>query len=89
LKLQVALDSNVLIYAEGLTHDPRSRQAQSIIAAVPFGQLILPVQAIAETLRWLIVRPLQPKAVAARSVQAWLTVCTLQATDLNVMISAC
>ena len=54
--MKVALDSNIIIYAEGLADDPRNSQAQRIIAAILPSNLVVPLQAISETLFWLIKR---------------------------------
>ena len=86
--MKIALDSNVMIYAEGLADDPRNTIAQKIIAAAGPGQLVIPVQAVSETLFWLIKRARQPYAVACQSSRIWLSSYTLQNVDAEVMVGA-
>ncbi len=85
---RIALDSNVVIYAQGLVDDARNERAQAIVTASPPHDLVIPLQVIAETFRWLVKRAKQPREVAARSMQRWLSSFELQPTDEDVMKSA-
>ncbi len=80
----IALDSNIIIYAEGLTDDPRNAQACQLIEAIPALNLIIPLQATGETLRWLIGRAKLPKAVAVKRISKWTVRYESQATTLEV-----
>jgi predicted nucleic acid-binding protein len=80
----IALDSNIIIYAEGLIDDPRNEQARELIEAIPTLNLIVPVQAIGETLRWLIGRAKLPKATAIQRISKWTAHYETQATTLAV-----
>ena len=86
--MRAALDSNVIIYAEGLAEDPRNKVAQDLLLAIPGGALVVPLQAAAETLRWLIKKAKLPRAKAARSVGRWIARYAVQPTDHAVMTSA-
>ena len=86
--MKVALDSNIIIYAEGLADDPRNSQAQRIIAAILPSNLVVPLQAISETLFWLIKRAKQPREVACHSVGYWLKTYALQNVDAEVLQGA-
>jgi predicted nucleic acid-binding protein len=86
--MRVALDSNVMIYAEGLTDDPRNAVAQNVLDGLPAGSLVIPLQAAAETLRWLIKRAKLPRKQAVRNVDRWVARYATQATDHIVLTSA-
>ena len=54
--MRVALDSNVMIYAEGAGDEVQRRRALSLIAAIRASDLRMPLQAVGETLRWLVTK---------------------------------
>lgn len=86
--MRVALDSNVIIYAEGLIDDPRNAIAQDLIENLPVDTLVIPLQAIVETLQWLVKKAKLPRGEAAANVEYWVTRYAVQATDHAVMTSA-
>ena len=86
--MKVALDSNILIYAEGLTEDHRNERAQKIIAAVSPDSLVIPIQSISETLYWLINRAKLSRAGASERAQFWLSNYVAQAVTESVMTGA-
>ena len=86
--MRVALDSNVMIYAEGLVDDSRNGAAQRLIAAIPGRSLIVPLQAAAETLRWLLRKARLPHGEATRSIGRWIERYATQPTDLAVIKAA-
>lgn len=86
--MKVALDSNILIYAEGLTEDHRNELAQNIIVAVSPDRLVIPIQSISETLYWLINRARLPRVEASERAQFWLSNYAAQAVTENVMLAA-
>jgi predicted nucleic acid-binding protein len=83
-----ALDSNVMIYAEGLLDDPRNVAAQDILKCLPSSNFVIPVQAIAETTNWLIRKAKQSKPFAAQRAAYWLERYQVQGTSEDVMIAA-
>jgi predicted nucleic acid-binding protein len=86
--MKVALDSNILIYAEGLTEDHRNERAQKIIAAMSPDRLVIPVQSISETLFWLVNRAKLTRAAASERAQFWLLNYVPQAVNEDAMIGA-
>ena len=83
--MRIALDSNVMIYAEGLTDDLRNGVAQELIGAIPGRSLIIPLQAAAETLRWLLRKAKLPHDEAKHSINRWIDNYATQPTDSTVM----
>jgi predicted nucleic acid-binding protein len=86
--VKVALDSNVMIYSEGLTEDHRNAIAQNILSAVPSDQLVIPVQSVSETLYWLINRAKMPRMEASDRAQFWISNYLSQAVTVAVMTAA-
>lgn len=86
--MKVALDSNFIIYAEGLTEDRRNELAQRILAAISSDQIVVPVQSVSETLYWLINRAKLPRGDASDRVQFWLSNYISQAVTMAVMTGA-
>ena len=86
--MRVALDSNFMIYAEGLADDPRNDVAQQLLKDINPSCIIVPLQSVAETTRWLIKRAKQPLDFASKSAVRWATTYVVQSTDINVMLSA-
>ena len=86
--MRAAIDGNVMIYAEGLTEDSRNLVAQNLLKTISPDQIVIPLQAVAETVRWLIKRARKPLSLAANSAKFWSTNYFAQATDLNVLNAA-
>ncbi len=86
--MKVALDSNVLVYAEGLTEDYRNELSQNIIAAISPDQLVIPIQSISETFFWLIKRAKLPRTHASERARYWLSNYAAQAVTEDVMVDA-
>lgn len=77
-----------MIYVEGLAEDPRNLIAQNLLKKIPPDQIVIPLQAVAETVRWLVKRARQPLSIAAKSATFWATNYIPQATDLKVLKAA-
>ena len=86
--MKVALDSNIIIYSEGLTEDRRNELAQKILAAISPDQIVIPVQSVSETLYWLINRAKLPRVDASERAQFWLSNYVSQAVTVAVMTGA-
>jgi predicted nucleic acid-binding protein len=52
--MRIALDTNILIYAEGLNDPVRKRQARDLIASLARADVVLPVQMAGELSRVLV-----------------------------------
>jgi predicted nucleic acid-binding protein len=86
--MKVALDSNVMIYSEGLTEDHRNAIAQNVLSAIAPDQLVIPIQSVSETMYWLIVRAKMPRIEASKRAQFWLSNYFSQAVTISVMTAA-
>jgi len=46
--MRIAVDTNLLVYAEGEGDEPRCKQAQALFARLPPAEVLLPVQVLGE-----------------------------------------
>lgn len=67
--MRLALDTNILVYAEGVNGEARQQAALDIIAKLPRASTFIPVQVLGELFRVLGSKsPLSPKAAQDRIV---------------------
>lgn len=86
--MRLALDSNVLIYAEGGNDPERQAIAHALIGAALPRNIVVPFQAAAETLRWLISKGRMDRALASSRVSWWLDKFATQETNREVFDGA-
>ena len=72
--LGVAVDTNVLVYAEGEGDAPRCRAAREVLARLPTGDVMLPSQVLGELHRVLTRRARRGAQQARDAVLAWADV---------------
>lgn len=70
--MKLALDSNVLLYAEGVNGAGEARRARALIGRLEELPVAVPLQAIGEVHRVLVRKARQSPAEAATAVQVWL-----------------
>jgi predicted nucleic acid-binding protein len=86
--MRIALDTNVLAYAEGVNGAERKAQALELIERLPGGSVLLPVQTLGELFQ-LLVRKLQRTPAQARTaVLAWRDAYALIETSEDVLVAA-
>jgi predicted nucleic acid-binding protein len=86
--MRVALDSNILIYAEGGNDARRQAASHRIIAGVLPSQILLPIQSLAETLSWLVRKGGVERSRAMQQVSWWISQFPVQDTDIPVLDAA-
>ncbi len=69
--MRVALDTNILAYAEGVGDAERCRQATELVASLPTDATILPAQTLGELSRVLTSKRRLPASQARAAVFAW------------------
>ena len=69
--MRVALDTNVLAYAEGVGDERRCRQARDLVERLPVGGTLLPVQVLGELYRVLTVKQGLEPGVARDAILSW------------------
>ena len=67
----VAIDTNVLAYAEGAGDEARHAQAVALLTRLPEMAVVLPVQVLGELYRVLVGKLRQPPAQAREIVLHW------------------
>ena len=67
----VAIDTNVLAYAEGAGDATRHAQAVALLTRLPDVAVVLPVQVLGELYRVLVGKLRQPPAQAREAVLRW------------------
>jgi predicted nucleic acid-binding protein len=69
--VRVALDTNILAYAEGLGDEARCGTALRLIEQLPSAQVVLPAQALGELSRVLAAKARRPTAQVREAVLGW------------------
>jgi predicted nucleic acid-binding protein len=86
--LKVALDTNVLVYAEGIGDAARRRVALDLIGRLPQESAVIPVQALGELFNVLTRKAGRSRVVARRAILAWRDSFALSGTSAAVMVAA-
>ncbi len=86
--MKVALDTNILAYAEGTKGSPMRDRALDLLRALPPGTVYIPVQVLGELLRVLVGKARRPATHARDAILAWRDAyATVDTTD-SVMVTA-
>ena len=86
--MRVALDSNVLVYAEGINGEARKHFATRILADLNREEVILPVQALGELFMVLTRKARWPAAQARMAVLEWQDAYMVINTSPDVLLEA-
>ena len=86
--MRVALDTNVLAYAQGINGDAMKKTALTLIGALPVGAVVLPAQVIAELFQILIRKGQLVPAQARTAILSWCNVFPVAETSLPVLLGA-
>lgn len=69
--MRIALDTNVLVYAEGYGDAVRCDQARDLLEALPVQNVVLPAQCLGELFRVLHGKAGLPRQTAIENVLVW------------------
>lgn len=86
--MRLALDTNVLVYAEGYGDGERCATARELVARAPADRTILPVQVLGELHRVLTRKARRSADDAKLAVAQWTRLFDLAATDALVLHAA-
>jgi predicted nucleic acid-binding protein len=86
--VRIALDTNVLVYAEGVNGTERAGQAAAALERHAADELVVPVQALAELFMVLTRKAKWPAGRARAAVLAWHDACVRVDTSTSVMLEA-
>lgn len=86
--MRVALDTNVLAYAEGVNGNERRDAAIKIVRDIPQEAAVLPVQVLGELFNVLIRKGGRSRADARTAILSWRDAFSLIETSMAVMLTA-
>lgn len=86
--MRLALDTNVLAYAEGINGARMQGRALEVISRLPAGESFLPVQALGELFNLLTRKGGRTASKAQSALQIWQDAFLLIETSRNVMTAA-
>lgn len=86
--MRVALDTNVLAYAEGVNGAARKADALGVIQRLPGDSIALPVQALGELFQLLVRKANRTAAQARDAILGWRDAFSLIETSEGVVVAA-
>lgn len=86
--MRVALDTNILAYAEGVNGAAMKQTALKLVENLPEGAVLLPVQTLGELFSLLVRKAHRTRAKARKAMLSWKDAFPLIETSAEVMLSA-
>ncbi|HEY0422879.1 MAG TPA: PIN domain-containing protein [Rhodopila sp.] len=86
--MRVALDTNLLVYAEGVNGDDRKLRAHDALTRFASDDIVVPAQALAELFTVLTRKARWPAAQAQAAVLTWYDACQVADTTSSVLLEA-
>jgi len=86
--MRIALDTNVLAYAEGISGSAMRDKAVQVIQQLPAESIVLPVQTLGELFHVLVRKAKRRPERAQSAVLSWRDAYAQAETSATVMISA-
>jgi len=86
--MKIALDTNVLAYAEGTNGAAMREKAMELIQRLPPGTVVLPVQTLGELFNVLVRKAKRRPARARAAVLSWRDAYPMVETSATVMVNA-
>jgi predicted nucleic acid-binding protein len=84
----VALDTNVLAYAEGVNGSAMKKAALELVDRLPQNLVALPVQSLGELFQLLVKKAGRSPAEARKAILSWRTAYALVETSSEVLLAA-
>lgn len=86
--MRVALDSNIILYAEGIDDEGRRHAASDLIARLRDVEIMIPVQVIGEVFNVLVRRGGQTRSAAFERCREWIDIYATIDTSADVIKQA-
>ena len=86
--MRVALDTNILAYAEGVNGSAMKRQALALVEKLPEGAALLPVQTLGELFNLLVRKARRTPVQARKAILSWCDAFPVVETSADVMLAA-
>ena len=86
--MRVALDTNILAYAEGVNGAGMKQAALELVEKLPNGAVLLPVQTLSELFNLLVRKAGREPTKARKAILGWRDAFSLIETSAEVMLAA-
>lgn len=86
--MKVALDTNILAYAEGVNGTDRKQAALELVEQLPENTVLLPAQTLGELFNLLLRKVKRSPAGARAAILSWQDAFPLVETSAEVMLAA-
>lgn len=86
--MRLALDTNILAYAEGVNGAERREAAHDLIRKLPVDAVVLPVQVLGELFVVLVRKARRSPASARKAILGWHDAFQVSETNSSVMLMA-
>lgn len=86
--MRVALDTNLLVYAEGVNGSEKKKQSLAILERLPNDSVVLPIQALGELFHVLVRKAGRSPAKARTAILEWKDLYPTVDTSSSVMLVA-
>lgn len=86
--MRVALDTNILAYAEGVNGAVMKRTSLELLEKLPQGAVLLPVQTLGELFNLLVRKAARSPSKARNAILSWKDAFPLIETSAGVMLAA-
>ena len=86
--MRVALDTNILAYAEGVNGSVRKKLALDLLQQLPQDSVVLPVQALGELFHVLVRKAGWSPSKARATILSWQDAFPIVETSIVVMLAA-
>jgi len=86
--VRVALDTNILAYAEGVNGTSMKKAALDLVDKLPQASVALPVQTLGELFHVLVRKAARPPADARAAILSWRNTFALIETSAEIMLAA-
>jgi predicted nucleic acid-binding protein len=86
--VRVALDTNILAYAEGTNGSEMRDKALDLLQGLPSGSVVLPTPVLGELFNVLVLKAKRPAASARSAILGWRDAYPLSETSAAVMVDA-
>lgn len=86
--MRVALDTNVLAYAEGVNGAPKKKVAVKLLQDLPQDLLVVPVQSLGELFNVLVKKAGRSPSDARAAILSWRDSFAVAETTAKVMVAA-
>jgi predicted nucleic acid-binding protein len=86
--VRVALDTNILAYAEGVNGTPMKKAALELIERLPQSSVVLPVQVLGELFQVLVRKARRSPSHARSAILGWRNAFGLVETSPSILLAA-